>query len=165
MYGPPSTLHVSKWSVDPISLFEASSTAECLSHWHTYCSWSSNCTMPDPDMFTSLLLGFWVKSEVFGHESESSLKSFNGSLKNPIQNPHVLKSSYLWSCLIGYRQNIWYMICFVKKKKKKRGIKGIVLPKMKILSSFILPQVFPKPVWISLFCWTQSKIFWHHWLP
>ncbi len=27
------------------------------------------------------IAGVWVKSQVFGHESESSLKSFNGSLK------------------------------------------------------------------------------------
>ncbi len=61
------------------------------------------------------IAGVWVKSEVFGHESESSLKSFNGSLKNPIHNPHVLKSSYLWSCFKGSRQNTWSVICFVKK--------------------------------------------------
>ncbi len=68
-------------------------------------------------------------SQVFNLESESSLKSLslessleflvttNGSLKNPIQNPNVLKSSYLWSCFIGYRKNIWFMICFVKKRR------------------------------------------------
>ncbi len=31
---------------------------------------------------------------------------------------------------------------------------------MLILSSFTHPQVVPKPVWISLFCWTQRRIFW-----
>ncbi len=108
-------------------------------------------TQPWAEMFTSLTWspsqvwslehGVGVKSRVFGHESESSLKSFNGLLKNPIQNPHVLKSSYLWCCFIGYRQNIWSTICFVTKQN--RGIRGIVLPKMKILSSFTHPQVVP----------------------
>ncbi len=75
------------------------------------------CSQVKSEVF---IAGVWVKSRVFGHESESSLKSFNGSLKNPIQNPHVLKSSYLWSCFIGYRQNIWSMICFVKKNRGGR---------------------------------------------
>ncbi len=34
---------------------------------------------------------------------------------------------------------------------------------MKILSSFTHPQVVHKPVWMSLFCWTQRKIFWRMW--
>ncbi len=42
-------------------------------------------------------------------------------------------------------------------------LKGIVHPKMKILSSFTHPQVVPKVVWMSLFCWTQRKIFWRMW--
>ncbi len=52
----------------------------------------------------------------------------------------------------------WFHVYFVK---------GIVHPKLKILS-FTHPQVVT--VWISLFCWTQRKIFWrkfvtrHHWL-
>ncbi len=63
----------------------------------------------------------WSLSQVWSlWSSESRIKSFNGSQKNPIQNPHVLKSSYLWSCFIGYRQNIWSMICFVKKKEVLR---------------------------------------------
>ncbi len=45
----------------------------------------------------------------------------------------------------------------------KTSLKGIVHPKMKILSSFTHPQVVPKPVWIPLFCWTQRKIFWRMW--
>ncbi len=38
------------------------------------------------------------------------------------------------------------------------NIKGIVHPKMKMLSSFS-----SKPVWMCLFCWTQRKIFWRMW--
>ncbi len=33
-------------------------------------------------------------------ESESSLKSFNGSLKNPIQNPHALKSYPIYEAVL-----------------------------------------------------------------
>ncbi len=40
------------------------------------------------------------------------------------------------------------------------SFKGIVHPKMKILSSFTHPQSSSKPVWISLFCRAQRKIFW-----
>ncbi len=41
--------------------------------------------------------------------------------------------------------------------KHFNGLKGIVHPKMKILSSFTHP--LSKPVRISLFCRTQRKIF------
>ncbi len=34
---------------------------------------------------------------------------------------------------------------------------------MIILSSFTQSQVVSKPVWMSLFCWTQRKIFWRMW--
>ncbi len=40
------------------------------------------------------------------------------------------------------------------------SLKGII---MKILSSFTHPQVVPSSVWMSLFCWTQKKIFWRMW--
>jgi len=33
-------------------------------------------------------------------------------------------------------------------------------PQMKILLSFTLPQVVPKPAYISFFCSTRKKIFW-----
>ncbi len=36
-------------------------------------------------------------------------------------------------------------------------LKGIVHPKMKILSSFTHPQVVPN-LWMSLFCWTKEDI-------
>ncbi len=38
------------------------------------------------------------------------------------------------------------------------NIKGIVHPKMTILSSFTHPQVVPH-LWVYFFCWTQKKIF------
>lgn len=40
VHEPPSVHFacVYSWSDDPKSLFEVSSTAECLSYWHTYCS-------------------------------------------------------------------------------------------------------------------------------
>ncbi len=34
-------------------------------------------------------------------------------------------------------------------------LKGIVHPRIKILSSFIHTQI-----WVSFFCWTQKKVFW-----
>jgi len=37
-------------------------------------------------------------------------------------------------------------------------VKGLVHPKMKILSSFSHPQVVPN-LCVYLFCWTQRKIF------
>ncbi len=55
---------------------------------------------------------------------------------------------------------------FKFKKFSPLTLKGIVHPKMKILSSFtqvhtqVLPSSSSKPVWISLFCRTQRKIFW-----
>ncbi len=45
----------------------------------------------------------------------------------------------------------------------KISLKGIVHPQIKILSSFTHLQVVPNlksEKWISLFCWTQMKIFW-----
>ncbi len=39
-------------------------------------------------------------------------------------------------------------------------LKGIVHPKMKMRSSFTHPYSSSRPVWISLFCWTQRNILW-----
>jgi len=41
----------------------------------------------------------------------------------------------------------------------RKEFKGIVHPKMKIVSS-LTPSSCSKPEWISFFCWTQKKIFW-----
>ncbi len=40
--------------------------------------------------------------------------------------------------------------------------KGIVHPKMKN-SVIYSPSSSSKPLWMSLFCWTQRKIFWRMW--
>ncbi len=42
-------------------------------------------------------------------------------------------------------------------------VKGIVHPNMKILSFIYSPTSSSKPLWMSLFCWTQMKIFWRRW--
>jgi len=44
----------------------------------------------------------------------------------------------------------------VQKNRNTSFFKRILHPKMKILSSFTHPQV----VWVSVFSWTQRKIFW-----
>ncbi len=50
----------------------------------------------------------------------------------------------------------------------KTSLKGVVHPKNVILSSFtqlssFTPSSSSKPVWMSLFCRTQRKIFWRMW--
>ncbi len=44
----------------------------------------------------------------------------------------------------------------------KTSLKGVVLSSFTQLSSFT-PSSSSKPVWMSLFCWTQRKIFWRMW--
>ncbi len=60
-------------------------------------------------------LGVWVKSRVFGHESESSLKSLN---KGSLKKSHS-ESSCIEIFLFTEYINIWSMICFVKKEVLK----------------------------------------------
>ncbi len=65
---------------------------------------------------------------------------------------------------MSYNLSRPYSCCISPQKQKKksinkmksvyRTIKGIVHPKMKILSS--CTQVCPK-LWVSFFCWTQKK--------
>ncbi len=65
------------------------------------------------------LIGVWVKSRVFGHESESSQKSFNGSLKKSHSQSSCIEI-FLFMKLF-YRLLKKYMIYDLLCKK--RGVK------------------------------------------
>ncbi len=62
----------------------------------------------------SLEPGVWVKSRVFGHQSESSLKSFNGSPKK------IAKIQMYWNLPIYESDKIYDLLC----KKKQEVLKG-----------------------------------------
>ncbi len=59
-------------------------------------------------------------------------------------------------------------VCFLVKASKwvhnyKSVVKGIVHPKNENSVIIYSPSSSSKPVWMSLFCWTQRKIFWRMW--
>ncbi len=69
---------------------------------------------------------------------------------------HLLKCMGLWSCTNTKSKYVFYYTL-----QWKLGLKGIVHPKMNLFTQYIyLPSSSSKPVSISLFCWTQRKIFW-----
>ncbi len=76
-----------------------------------------------------------------------------------IRHIWITPSSRKWHLFGLMNFNVFIILVYFTLRHLIKSLKGIVHPKMKILS-FTHSQVVSNPVWMSLFCWTQRKIFW-----